>query len=327
MNSFNQYKNVIERALNSKSGSINESYVGLSYPSKKVFSFNEYKTNKSQLKIADDLVNLANKMGAIPIENQIIGHHPDFSHLKHTDGTENHYIISAFIDIKGSTNLFKKYDNETIMIITNAIQLSAISVCKLFGGFVHRLQGDGLFVYFGGKNVEKKQAVNHCLTAVSLFTYFVKNDLKNLFEAKGIEKIYTKIGIDFGDDEEVLWSMAGIDNSSEITTCSLHTSLAAKMQVYAQSNEIIVGQNIKSRAGLKDDFFNIIDETSRYIYKIPEINFFYTQYKFDWFNFLKSLEYIAVSMNGNLDFRIAPSIISNIIPLRELASSNKPWGV
>jgi hypothetical protein len=121
--------------------------------------------------------------------------------------------------------------------------------------------------------------------------------------------------------------MAGIDNSSEITTCSLHTSLAAKMQVFAQSNEIIIGQNIKSRAGLKDEFFNIIDEESRYIYKIPEINFFYTQYKFDWFKFLKSLEYIAVSMNGNLDFRIAPSIISNIIPLKEIASPNKPWGV
>lgn len=331
MNPFNQYKNIIERALNTYTPtSINESYTGLRRAETRTFSYNEYKSKRNEIRLSEDLVSVAKLMKAKPFENQIIGHHPDFIQLKNTDNIENHYIISVFIDIKGSTNLFRKYDNETIMIITNAIQLSAISVCKLFGGFIHRLQGDGLFVYFGGKNVNKDLAVQHCLTALSLFTYFVKNDLKNLFEQQGIEKIYTKIGIDFGDDKDVLWGMAGVNNSSEITTCSLHTSLASKMQAHAQSNEIIVGDNIKKRVTTKDDLFSIISEEKRYIYRIPEKGFNYTQYKFDWYKFLKSLEHIAISINGNLEIRSRdpkPTIANNLTSLLGVASASKPWAV
>lgn len=331
MNPFSQYKNVIEKALNSNvQMNLNESYGNLGMPQRRVFSFNDYETSRNELQLSEDLVSVAQLIRAKPIENQLIGHHPDFLHLKDSGHTENHYIVSVFIDIKGSTNLFRKYDNETVRIITNAIQLSAISVCKLFGGFIHRLQGDGLFVYFGGKEVDKNLAVQHSLTALSFFTYFVKNDLKSLFEAKGIERIYTKIGVDFGDDDEILWSMAGVDGSSEITTCSLHTSLASKMQGCAGSNEIIVGDNVKNKMIATKDMFSIIDEENRYIFRNQDKGFYYAQYKFDWYKYLKSLDYIAISINGNLEFRnrsSKPAIIDNLTPLLGVASTSKPWGV
>src|SRR5690554_2920253 len=124
--------------------------------------------------------------------------------------------------------------------------------------------------------------------------------------------------------------MAGVNNSSEITTCSLHTSLASKMQAHAQSNEIIVGDNIKKRVTTKDDLFSIISEEKRYIYRIPEKGFNYTQYKFDWYKFLKSLEHIAISINGNLEIRSRdpkPTIANNLTSLLGVASASKPWAV
>jgi adenylate cyclase len=330
MNPFSQYTNIIEKALNSNAKvNFNEINKSLSYQQTKTFSYNEFLNLKSNLEISNELIEIANAMQAKPILNQVIGQHPDFIHLKNTNNTENHYIVSAFIDIKGSTNLFRRYDNETVKIITDTIQLSAISVCKVFGGFVHRLQGDGLFVYFGGKNVLKNLAVEHSLTALSFFTYFVKNDLKRVFEQKGIENIFTKIGVDFGDDKDVLWGMAGVENTSEITTCSLHTSLASKMQTYAKSNEIIVGQNIKSKSNIQEDHFSIINEESRYIFRNPDVNFNYTQYQFNWLKYLKSLQQLAVSMNGNIEFRKPNQNLStgaNFAPLLEVASKNIPWG-
>jgi hypothetical protein len=54
------------------------------------------------------------------------------------------------------------------------------------GGHIQRLQGDGVFAYFGGKTVDKNRAVELAVTACSMFTYFVKNDLKDVFLEDGI---------------------------------------------------------------------------------------------------------------------------------------------
>ncbi|MBK8344742.1 MAG: hypothetical protein IPL12_16515 [Bacteroidetes bacterium] len=61
------------------------------------------------------------------------------------------------------------------------------------------MQGDGLMVYFGGKGITKQAAVDNALMAASFVKYFVKNDLKNLFDEQGVNRIYTRIGIDFGE--------------------------------------------------------------------------------------------------------------------------------
>ncbi len=329
MNTFSEYQNIIEKALNRNENNkaLNESreYANLSgYASQGKYTINDYFSNKSKLSFSSDLVSIARDMGAVPFYNQEIGHHPHFSHLKGTNNTEKHYIVSAFIDIKGSTNLFKKYDEETNMIITNTIQLAAINVCQLFGGFIQRIQGDGLFVYFGGKHIDKNKSVQHCLTALSLFSYFVKNDLKRIFEQHGIERIFTKIGVDFGDDDKVLWGVAGTEKTSEIATYSLHTSLAAKMQAYAGSNEIIVGQYVKDKAGFDPMLYSVVDG-QRYIFSDQDNGFYYTQYVFNWLNYLKSSKHIATSVTGDITIKPLTTAIPNIASLKEVVGKNRPY--
>lgn len=243
-----------------------------------------------------------------PVANAELGHHPDFKHLKNTDKTELHYIISVFIDIHGSTNLHKEYDLDEIYAITNTIQSAAIQTCIALGGHVQRLEGDGVFAYFGGKTIGKNKAVEMAVTACSMFTYFVKNDLKEIFYHDGIEDINTRIGIDFGDDKDVLWANFGIFNISELTTLSLHTSLAKKMQVFAESNGLVVGQYIKDRLQTTEEIFDLVrnakgEVTKRYIFENPSANFRYTQYRLDWYKFLKSLPFITADSNGKLSIR------------------------
>ncbi len=182
----------------------------------------------------------AKQLGSIlngeQLKNAKLGQHPDFIRLKGTDDVEYHYIVSLFIDIQGSTNLHRKYDLEDIYRITNTIQSASIHTCIALGGHIQRLQGDGVFAYFGGKTVAKNKAVELAVTAGSMFTYFVENDLKNIFLEDGIENINTRIGIDYGDDEDVQWANFGLMDVSELTTNSLHTSLASKMQSYRRGN-------------------------------------------------------------------------------------------
>jgi len=248
---------------------------------------------------------LSNILHPTIMETAEIGLHPSFKHLKGTNNTENHYIVSVFIDIAGSTKLFGEYELEEIFIITNTIQSAAIHTCLSLGGQIQRLQGDGVFAYFGGKEISKKDAVEMAVTASSMITYFVKNDIEKLLFDEEIEGIKTRIGIDFGDDHEVLWANFGLLNISELTTLSLHTSLASKMQSYAKKNGINVGQKIRDILKVDDNLFDLVKNSKgevvkRYIYEDQKNGIYYTQYCFDWLNYLKTLSFIGTDSNNEL---------------------------
>ncbi|MAT56015.1 MAG: hypothetical protein CMN32_16200 [Saprospirales bacterium] len=289
-------------------------------------TFSQEKREKKEVQLLPSLQEFASTLGVSVDLNQRLGQHPDFANLKSSRNVEQHYIVSMFIDIKGSTNLFKKYHPGVVQEITQIIQEVAIHTSLVFGGYVHRLQGDGLFVYFGGKKTEKKLAVERALQNACVFTYFVKNDLRKIFNEQGVETIYTRIGIDFGDDDEVLWFCSGVGEISEVTTCSLHTSLASKMQNYAESNGVVVGENIKKFSHPK--FFspacNRDKSVPRYIFEIPDENYRYTQYDFNWLQYLKIQPFIATDQYGNIVLK-SKAAIQNPENIRSIARRNIPY--
>lgn len=335
MKIYDDYLNTIKTAISTdkKSQSKLSTFKAFDGGIRKAFSYTNLNESLPQKQLLPSLSALANELGLVPNFEQKLGLHPDFAHLKGTDKIENHYIVSTFIDIKGSTNLFSKYDPQTVLIINTAIQRAAIHTCLIFGGYVHRLQGDGLFVYFGGKDKDKSTSLLRALQSASVFTYFVKYDLKKVFLEQGIDKIFTRIGIDLGDDMDVIWSMAGIGEISEVTTCSLHTSLASKMQASAESNGIVVGDNVKSN--LNPQFHNLLQpvskrtgmESDRYIFQIQDENFNYSQYDLDWLNFLKKQDFIITNLDGeiNLKKKAEVSPDRNIENLQPIAVQNKPY--
>nr|MBC7613693.1 hypothetical protein [Pseudopedobacter sp.] len=334
MHIFDDYLKPIREAIaadpKSKRFHENLSFSGENF--NKGFDFKSFNQQVPEKRLLPNLADFARELGLTPNFEQRLGLHPDFAHLKHSETLEDHYIVSMFVDIKGSTNLFKKYAPRTVWIITNTIQRAAIHTCLIFGGYVHRLQGDGLFVYFGSKNMSAELAVKRALQFSSVFTYFVKEDLKNLFYEQGIENIFTRIGVDLGYDRDVIWGMAGIGEISEVTTCSLHTSLASKMQGKAVSNGIVVGEHIKKESPLLNEFYNTVSartgsENDRYIFRIPEESFYYTQYDFDWLKFLKRQDFIATDLNGVLQLKNKAVVIPNrnIVNLAPIAAASKPY--
>lgn len=264
-----------------------------------------------------------------------LGAHPSFSNLKNSNNSEYHYIVTMFIDIKNSTGLFKKYDPDVVANICRAIQMAAIHTCWYFEGYIHRLQGDGLMIYFGGRNVSKQKAVDNSLMAASFISYFMENDLRNLFDEQGVKRIYSRIGIDFGDDEDTLWHNAGIGECSEVTTTGLHTSLPCKMQGQAASNGVVVGDNVVGYKGSHLDYFKhlpykIDGEEQPYIYQEPEERFFYKQHDFNWRRYLKNHPLIEEAEDGSLKFKNrivspTPNITSNISQLQQNATNYKPY--
>lgn len=329
MNIFDDYTSTIRTAMQHGSRRVKSfsSFDGTSDELRKAASIQNY-LNESQEndKVLPSLSNLASTIGREVNYDQPLGSHPDFSHLKQTNTTERHGIVSLFIDIKNSTHLFKRYSDETIYIITNTIHKAAIHTSIIFGGYVQRLQGDGLFAYFGRRNESKEDSITAAMSAAGIFSYFVKNDLKDVFNEQGVETIYTRIGIDYGDANGVLWVKAGIGNICEVTTCSLHTSLASKMQSVAASNGVVVGENmaIEEVSKYLTPVAKRLGENERYAYRIQETNFYYTQYDFDWYNFLVSQSYIAVDQQSNLHLK-QNSKHQSLSNLKPMAAQNKPY--
>ncbi len=240
------------------------------------------------------LYDLARVLGITEIKTPFKGDHPDFTDLRLRGGFNYHYIVSMFIDVKGSTQFHRKYSLEQIAVIIQTIVTAATHTISLFGGHVQRLQYDGVFCYFGGRKVTKDDAVKAAINAASFFSYFIKYELKDVFEIEGIENVFTRVGIDFGDDQDVQWIIFGTEACDELTTNSLHTSLAPKMQSNAKANGIMIGQNVRDRLGKEVLFTDLlrdakgnVDESNRYIFKNPDENFYYTQYLFEWKAFLE----------------------------------------
>jgi hypothetical protein len=152
-NITNSLKNGKRRGVLQKSFSNN--FTGLSGNDNDTWY--DEKNNEINFNSLQQLSSIAGKKAKY---HEKLGAHPDFGHLKQNNKVEYHYITTMFIDIKNSTGLFKKYYPHTVANITTTIQSAAIHTCWYFDGYVQRLHGDGLLVYFGGKNMDVATSTN-----------------------------------------------------------------------------------------------------------------------------------------------------------------------
>ena len=229
--------------------------------------------------------------------SESIGTHPDF--IGKEEIWEKQYICSLFLDISGSTKLGLKLSLEDVRLIKNAVLTSAIEIFQVFDGHIHRLQGDAVFAYFGHKNMTKSEAIVNALNAASLMQSYNKNTLNEFFDNNNLPLLKIRIGIDIGDDNQVFWSSFGIDGIQEITTTSIHTDLAAKLQSKASVNSILIGENIYNYLDLPEEFLRIkkitVDKKlkdDKYIIQDSESKTSYQMKVFDWEKYLNSFSFL-----------------------------------
>jgi len=227
-----------------------------------------------------------------------IGAHPDFSDLEESNYL-NHHCVSVFVDIKGSTRLIGKYSLLEVRLIKDSLLTLAIQVANQFGGHVHRLQGDGIFLQFVRRNHHQNDAIINALNATSILTQFVKKDLADIMKQNGILPLKIRVGIDFGKNEDVLWSFYGIPGCNELTTTSLHTDMAAKLQSKAYDNTILIGGNVKETLDLKSDFYTYYenDVSKERVFNIST-QFTYPFFVFSWQEYLLSLPFFGKNSDG-----------------------------
>jgi len=209
-----------------------------------------------------------------------IGTHPDFKELESRGGEEYSYAVNVFVDIKGSTLLATKMSLSQVKQFKNKVLITAIQIFQAFGGHIQRLQGDAVYAVFCWKGIKKSDAIIAALNATSFLNYMIDTN-NDRFKDKFGTSLAIRTGIDFGDDHDVLWSKYGILKCTEVTTTSLHTDLACKMQQHANDNEIIIGKNVKEFLDIPNEFCSMMDSSCFDKYD-------YQMFIFTWEKYLSS---------------------------------------
>ncbi|MDY0278856.1 MAG: adenylate/guanylate cyclase domain-containing protein [Acholeplasma sp.] len=318
MKLFENYINGIDSILQNKSyGEIrkaNESYLPLSGTTRasgtRTFSFSNQVSkigDSSKALLNIDINELETYFGKnkLSFSTISIGPHPDFNELNYNE-SEKHYCVSMFVDIKGSTRLALTHSLEEVRLIKDSLLTLCIQVANFFGGHVHRLQGDAAFIQFVRKGEHPNDSIINALNAASVLCQFVSSDLSTIFEQNNLNPIKIRVGLDYGRNDEVLWSYYGIKECNELTTTSLHTDLAAKLQAQATNNSIRIGKNVVDALDLPSEFYSIPKKVENgaefpdyYILKSPQLN--YKQFVFDWQKYLNTFDFYKKNNNGLLE--------------------------
>lgn len=188
-----------------------------------------------------------------------IGGHPDYDHLKDTDNIEYGQITTLFMDIESSTRLGIIYKPDEVYMIKNAFIQMAIDVIKALDGHVHRIMGDAVMAFFGGKNVKPEDAILDSMNCGSCLVYLVKKSVIPKLEELGFNdsEFGIRIGIDYGNSKEVVWSSYGYSNISEVTATSFFVDVASKLQHQAARNCIMIGQSLVEFLDIHEDLISI----------------------------------------------------------------------
>src|SRR5690554_4154938 len=242
--------------------------------------------------------------GKTGVNDSPIGTPPDFVSLEGTRITKNHYTCTLFVDIKGSTRLSLLYPLDFVFIFKNAVIQTCVEIIRSFDGHVHRLMGDAVMAFFGGRSIDKEDSIADAINCSITLRAILEESIKPWMEKKGLDAkdFGFRVGCDFGNDEEVLWGSFGYKNVGEVSATNLPVDMASKLQGLAGKNQTMLGQGLLEFINWPEKYSDIKtrgNESSKeslpvVIPNITDSNGKPLNYKMRQLSFNKSLEFSAL---------------------------------
>lgn len=258
--------------------------------------------------------------GKTGIVNETIGCHPDFNELKDSTELRKGYAVTMFFDIAGSTKMGKTYPPEMVFNIKNTIIKYVIEIIQAFDGHVHRIMGDAVMAFFrsdaksrDGKKIDS--AIDAINAGVYILEFMEQVVRPELGDQASKERIGVRLGIDYAKDDEIVWGNYGVSGAFEVTATSYNVDVAAKLQQAADTDTIMIGENLKKLLGLGFDYLSTKwedlknqdgTEYRRYYqyvkpnYRVKGEQINYSQYVFDSSEYFKFLPFGVRSNNTSV---------------------------
>lgn len=166
---------------------------------------------------------------------------PDSPRARETAEAERRQVTVMFCDLVASTALSTEFDAEDYRDLIRAYQNTCASVVARFDGFVAKLMGDGLLIYFGWPRAHEDDAER----AVSAGLGILKA-VQSMTAVKGRPPA-VRIGIATG--RVVVGDIVGEGASQEAAIVGEAPNLAARLQAIAEPNTIVISEATHGLAG------------------------------------------------------------------------------
>jgi class 3 adenylate cyclase len=129
---------------------------------------------------------------------------------------------------------------------------AVIDVCRMYGGHLHDIPGDGVLFFFGGKEQESLDAAMRAVQAACDGMVFLESDIIHEFNSEeSYPDIYPKMGIDYGT---VLWGAYGCDHCYETKATGFNVDIASKMMRQCNAKDIAIGDDLRTFLELPEDY-------------------------------------------------------------------------
>lgn len=150
------------------------------------------------------------------------------------------------MDIEGSTRLGILYPPDKVLKIKNAIICCAIETIQALDGHVHRIMGDSVMAYFRSRTKHIEDPIIDAINCASSIVEFMKQVVLPKLEEDGADHGFgIRVGLDHGQEKDVLWASYGYPGMEEVTATSFYVDVAAKLQQSAPRNTVMLGKSIR----------------------------------------------------------------------------------
>jgi class 3 adenylate cyclase len=175
------------------------------------------------------------------------GGHPEYDFLAdpaNVGKTAEGNVTTFFMDLKNFTKYCCFLSRDKVYQAKYASIEAAIGVCRIHGGHLHDITGDGVMFFFGGGRANDVETARQALDAAA--------DAMELLEKEVITEyndncqypnIHPKIGVDFGP---ALWGAYGAPPNFEVKATAFNVDVANKMMSDRNSQEVAIGDELKN---------------------------------------------------------------------------------
>jgi class 3 adenylate cyclase/tetratricopeptide (TPR) repeat protein len=159
---------------------------------------------------------------------------------------ERRQLTVMFCDLVGSTALSARLDPEDLQELLRAYHARVENIVGECGGYVARLMGDGVLVYFGYPQAHEEDAERAVRAGLSLV-----NNIGQL-EAAGGEHLNVRVGIATG--LVVVGDLIGSGEAQQRNVAGETPNLAARLQGLAEPGAVIIADGTRRLLG---DLFDL----------------------------------------------------------------------
>src|SRR5215472_16384454 len=165
-----------------------------------------------------------------------------------TPQAERRQLTVMFCDLVGSTALSTAMDPEDLRDVIASYQYRCSAAIRRYDGFVAKYMGDGILVYFGYPRAHEDEAERSVRAGLDIVEAMAELNAA-VRRPPGIE-LTVRVGIATGP--VIVGDQIGEGTASETAVVGETPNLAARLQVLAQPNQILI--SAATRAMLGDHF-------------------------------------------------------------------------